>query len=69
MSSTTIEAYVSTIEGSRAGRLSEKMKVNAAYESASIMSSITFDAPIAEARNFYVGQKITIVVQWDDQRA
>lgn len=63
--STTIEAYVSTIEGYRAGHLSEKMRVCAAYESANIMGSLTFDVPIAEARNFYIGQRLTVVVQWE----
>ncbi|KKM13662.1 hypothetical protein LCGC14_1714000 [marine sediment metagenome] len=64
MGTHTIKAYVTAINGNRAGNLSEKITVCASYEAASIISSITFEAAIAEADKFYVGQEIGVVVSW-----
>lgn len=57
-----IIAYVEAIRGNRAGDRSEKVTVTASYESASILSSITFDVPVEQAGEYYIGQEITITI-------
>lgn len=57
-----IKAYIYEIRGNRAGDRAEKITVSASYESASIMSSITFDVPIEQASEYYIGQEITITI-------
>ena len=65
----TIDAYVCEIRGNRDGNLCELIRVAATYEEANIISSLTFDAPISEASNFHVGQRISIAVSWDTEGA
>ena len=65
----TIMAYVGRIEGNRAGYHSEMVRISADYEASSIAGSITFDVPIEQAREYYVGQKwhIEILpVKWEE---
>ena len=57
-----IKAYICEIRGNRAGDRSEKVTVTASYESANVVNSITFDMPIEQAREYFVGQKITITI-------
>ena len=57
-----IDAWVQGIEGNRAGDRSEKVRITASYEAASILSSITFNVPIAQAHDYFVGQKIRIAI-------
>ncbi len=57
-----IDAYIESIQANRAGDRSEKIRVTASYEEANILSSLTFEVPIAEAANYYVGQKVNITV-------
>ena len=61
---TTINAYVCEIRGNRAGDRSEKVTVCASYESANTLSSITFEVPIENAVNFFVGQKVQVSIEW-----
>ncbi|KKN15553.1 hypothetical protein LCGC14_0984980 [marine sediment metagenome] len=61
----TIKAHVADIRGNRMGDRSEKITVCASYEAASIISSITFEAPIEDAPKFYVGQEISVIVSWE----
>ena len=61
-----IDAHVQDIRGDRVGDMSEKVSVCASYESANTLSSITFDVPINNARDFFVGQKIQINIEWLD---
>lgn len=64
MDKVTINAYVSEVRANRAGDRSEIVTVSADYESANILSSLTFQVPIAQAKQFFVGQPITISVNW-----
>ncbi len=57
-----IDAYVEGIRGNRAGDRSELITVTASYECASILSSITFLVPIADATDYYIGQKLQIEI-------
>jgi len=59
---TEIDAYIESIYGNRAGDRSEKIRVSASYESANILNSITFDVPIDQANQFFVGQKLRITI-------
>ena len=58
-----IVAYISALQVNRAGDRSEKIRIAADYESASIMGSITFEVPIDQALKYYVGQKISIRIE------
>jgi len=64
MDKAVIVAYVSEVRANRAGDRSEKVTISADYESANILSSLTFQVPIAQAKQFFVGQPITINVNW-----
>ena len=64
MNKVTIDAYISEVRGNRAGDRSEKITIGADYESAGIVSSLTFQVPIDQANRFFVGQKISIIVTW-----
>ncbi len=57
-----IKACVGSIESNRAGDRSEKARVRADYESSRIMGSITFDIPIANTSEYFVGQVISITI-------
>ncbi len=57
-----IDAYISDLRSNRMGDRSEKITISADYESAGILSSITFQVPITEAKNFYIGQRIKIMI-------
>ena len=57
-----IKAYISEIRGNRAGNLSEKVSISANYECASIISSITFDVSIDEAKKYHIGQELIIEI-------
>lgn len=59
-----IDAYVSEIRSNGMGDRSEKATVAADYEAASVGNSVTFQIPIAQANQFFVGQKINIIVSW-----
>ena len=63
MTRVEIEAYVSEIQGNRAGDRSEKARISASYECANVHSSLTFDVPISEARYYWVGQKLALIVE------
>lgn len=65
MSSVNISAYINTIRTNRMGDRSEKATICADYQSAGIISSITFEVPIEQAKSFFVGQKINININWD----
>ena len=69
MTDIEIEAYVQSIEGNRAGDRSEKARVLASYLSSSILGSLAFDVPIGEAKDYFVGQKITIIIRNKDTTA
>lgn len=56
------EAYISSIEGNRAGRLSERVKIIAAYRMADTVGSIIFEVTLEAARGYYIGQKLTISI-------
>ena len=65
----TIMAYVGRIDGNRAGHLSETVRISADYEASNIAGSITFDVPVSEAREYYIGQKLRIEilpVKWEE---
>ena len=64
MNMSTIVAYVSDVRGNRMGDRSEIVTITADYESANIISSLTFQVPIDHANQFFVGQKINITVTW-----
>ena len=57
------DAYVSEVRANRAGDRSEKFAVSASYEAANILGSITFEVPIECAKDFYIGQKLTVEVK------
>ena len=57
-----IDGWISAITGNRAGHLSEKVRVEASYESAGISNDIAFSLPIESAKLVHVGQKISIVI-------
>ena len=57
-----IIAYVQGIQTNRAGSSSEKFRVTATYEASNILSSITFDVPMSEARGYFVGQQLQITI-------
>ncbi len=61
-----IETYVTAVEGNRMGDRSEKIRITASYEAASIASSLTFEVAITQARKFWVGQRLTIAVFLSD---
>ena len=63
MDRVSIDAWVCEILANRLGDRSEKARVSATYESAGIVGSITFDVPISEAKDFYVGQLIKIYIE------
>ncbi len=58
----TIDAFITEVRGNRAGNLADKVTIAADYESANILSSLTFQVPIAQANQFFIGQKITITI-------
>ena len=62
MDAINIVAWVCEIRGNRAGDRSEKVSVSASYESANILSTITFEVSVEDARSFYVGQQIQIQI-------
>lgn len=57
-----IDAYVEEIRANRAGDRSDKARISASYEAASILASITFEVSMEHAKDFFVGQKITIAI-------
>lgn len=58
-----IKAYVAEIRGNRAGDRADKIRVTATYEHAKVVSSIEFDLTLVDARKFYVGQEITLIIK------
>ena len=65
----TITAYVENIQANSIGNLATKGRISAGYESANTISSITFDVPIEQAREYYIGQKLRIEilpVKWEE---
>lgn len=57
-----IKAYVMQVTGNRAGHLSENIRVSASYEAAGLLGSLSFDVPIEQAKEFYVGQELVITI-------
>ena len=46
-----------------------KARVSAGYQSANIIGSFTFELPVEEAREYYIGQKLHIEilpVKWEE---
>lgn len=62
----SFNAFVQTIQGNRAGDRSEKFRVSATYMGGGVAGSISFDVPIAQAQQFFVGQTITVAVRTED---
>jgi len=55
-------AYVEQVTGNRAGHLSEKLRVSASYEIPGLLGSLTFDVPVDQAQEYYIGQELTISI-------
>ncbi len=58
-----IYGYVDSVRGHSMGDRTEKLRVEASYESANTLSTITFDIGIEESANFYVGKKLMITIE------
>lgn len=56
------DAYVTEIQAYRMGDRSEKFRVSASYQMASILGSISFEVEMDQARKFWVGQRLGLHV-------
>ena len=66
MDKVVIDGYISEIRSNRMGDRSEKVRMSADYESAGIIGNLTFEMPILQAKQFYIGQKINIIITASD---
>lgn len=57
-----IDGLVARISGNRNPDVSEKARIDLHYQCANVIAGIEFDVPFAEARNFWVGQRLTITI-------
>lgn len=58
-----IEAFISDIQANRSGTgTPEKARITADYGAANIYSSVTFYVSHAEAKRYWVGQKLIIQI-------
>jgi hypothetical protein len=62
---THIDAYVNEVRGRHSGN-DAPITVSASYESASIISAITFTVAAEHAREWYVGRHIVILISESD---
>ena len=54
--------YVTSIEAPHSLANNESFRVLATYEMGGTLGSVSFDVPIAEAKNFYIGKALNLSI-------
>jgi hypothetical protein len=57
-----VQAVVESVQSALGSRGGESIRVMARYESAGTIGSLTFDAPLERAADFYVGRTLALTV-------
>ena len=62
MATAQFSGHVSRIQSNRFAPLSDKVRIILEYSYAGVSGSLEADFPIADAKDFYVGQELTITI-------